>query len=159
MARDTPGLAEEQKRASLLSITERGQVPAGVPIDGCVGKRQRELEFRDRSRNHLKIDGAAAAYGGKDLTEITSVAGYLIQASGDLGADRVVVTLELEAGRFGALRGWDERLSDQQVRFDRAAFKTITLDGQGRGNWRKRSVKAYELSEALDTFILLHASA
>ena len=36
-------------------------------------------------------------------------------------------------------------------------FKTITLDGQGRGTWRKRSVKASELSEALDTFILLHA--
>jgi hypothetical protein len=41
----------------------------------------------------------------------------------------------------------------------RAAFKSITLDGYGRGLWRQRSVKAYELSEALDTFILQHASA
>ena len=48
---------------------------------------------------------------------------------------------------------------EDKRKFFRAAFKTITLDGQGRGNWRKRSVKAYELSEALDTFILLHASA
>jgi hypothetical protein len=44
-------------------------------------------------------------------------------------------------------------------KFFRAAFKTITLDGQGRGTWRKRSVKAYALSDdVLDTFILLHAS-
>ena len=48
---------------------------------------------------------------------------------------------------------------EDKRRFFRAAFKTITLDGQGRGTWRKRSVKAYELSDALDTFILLHASA
>jgi hypothetical protein len=47
---------------------------------------------------------------------------------------------------------------EDKRKFFRAAFKTITLDGHGRGNWRKRSVKAYELSE-VDTFILLHASA
>jgi hypothetical protein len=38
------------------------------------------------------------------------------------------------------------RVEDKR-KFFRAAFKTITLDGQGRGTWRKRSVKAYELSE------------
>jgi hypothetical protein len=32
-------------------------------------------------------------------------------------------------------------------KFFRAAFKSITLDGHGRGVWRKRSVKTYELSE------------
>jgi hypothetical protein len=48
---------------------------------------------------------------------------------------------------------------EDKRKFFRAAFKSITLDGHGRGVWRQRSVKAYELSEALDTFILLHASA
>jgi hypothetical protein len=47
---------------------------------------------------------------------------------------------------------------EDKRKFFRTAFKSITLDGQGRGLWRKRSVKAYELSDALDTFILLHAS-
>ena len=35
---------------------------------------------------------------------------------------------------------------EDKRKFFRAAFETITLDGQGRGTWRKRSVKAYELS-------------
>jgi len=48
---------------------------------------------------------------------------------------------------------------EDKRKFFRAAFKTITLDGLGRGRWRKRSVKGYELSEALNTFILKHASA
>jgi hypothetical protein len=48
---------------------------------------------------------------------------------------------------------------EDKRKFFRAAFKTIRLDEHGRGTWRKRSVKGYELSEALDTFILLHASA
>lgn len=48
---------------------------------------------------------------------------------------------------------------EDKRKFFRAAFKTITLDGYGRGLWRQRSVKSYELSDALDTFILQHASA
>ncbi|MGI9149642.1 MAG: recombinase family protein [Chloroflexota bacterium] len=48
---------------------------------------------------------------------------------------------------------------EDKRKFFRAAFKTITLDGLGRGRWRRRSVKGYELSEALNTFILKHASA
>jgi hypothetical protein len=48
---------------------------------------------------------------------------------------------------------------EDKRKFFRAAFKTITLDGLGRGRWRKRSVKGYELSDALNTFILQHASA
>ncbi|MDQ6670318.1 MAG: recombinase family protein [Chloroflexota bacterium] len=48
---------------------------------------------------------------------------------------------------------------EDKRKFFRAAFKTITLDGHGRGNWRKRWVKDYELSDALATFILKHASA
>ena len=48
---------------------------------------------------------------------------------------------------------------EDKRKFFRAAFKTITLDGHGRGLWRQRSVKSYELSDALDTFILQHASA
>jgi hypothetical protein len=47
---------------------------------------------------------------------------------------------------------------EDKRKFFRAAFKTITLDGLGRGRWRKRSVKGYELSDALNTFILQHAS-
>ncbi len=49
--------------------------------------------------------------------------------------------------------------TEDKRKFFRAAFKSITLDGYGRGLWRRRSVKAYELSDALDTFILQHASA
>jgi hypothetical protein len=49
--------------------------------------------------------------------------------------------------------------TEDKRKFFRAAFKSITLDGHGRGLWRTRSVKAYELSDALDTFILQHASA
>jgi hypothetical protein len=48
--------------------------------------------------------------------------------------------------------------TEDKRKFFRAAFKSITLDGYGRGLWRTRSVKAYELSDALDTFILQHAS-
>jgi hypothetical protein len=48
---------------------------------------------------------------------------------------------------------------EDKQNFFRAAFESITLDGQGRGPWRQRSVKAYELSDAPDAFILLHASA
>ncbi len=44
-------------------------------------------------------------------------------------------------------------------RFFQAAFASITLDGHGRGRWRTRSIKDYELSDALNTFILQHASA
>jgi hypothetical protein len=47
---------------------------------------------------------------------------------------------------------------EDKRKFFKAAFKSITLDGYGRGLWRRRSVKAYELSDALDTFILEHAS-
>jgi hypothetical protein len=49
--------------------------------------------------------------------------------------------------------------TEDRRRFFRAAFRSITLDGYGRGRWRQRSVKGYELSEALNTFILQHASA
>jgi hypothetical protein len=48
---------------------------------------------------------------------------------------------------------------EDKRKFFHAAFKTITLDGHGRGNWRKRWVKDYELSDALAIFILKHASA
>ena len=49
--------------------------------------------------------------------------------------------------------------TEDKRRFFRAAFKSIGLDGHGRGLRRTRSVKTYELSDALDTFILQHASA
>ena len=48
---------------------------------------------------------------------------------------------------------------DDRRRFFQAAFKSITLDGFGRGKWRTRSVKGYELSDPLNTFILQRASA
>ena len=48
---------------------------------------------------------------------------------------------------------------EDKRKFFKAAFKSITLDGYGRGLWRQRSVKAYELSDPLNTFILQHASA
>jgi hypothetical protein len=47
---------------------------------------------------------------------------------------------------------------EDKRKFFKAAFKSITLDGYGRGLWRQRSVKAYELSDPLNTFILQHAS-
>ncbi len=37
--------------------------------------------------------------------------------------------------------------TEDKRKFFRAAFKSITLDGYGRGLWRRRSVKAYELSD------------
>jgi len=49
--------------------------------------------------------------------------------------------------------------TEDKRKFFRAAFKSITLDGYGRGLWRQQSVKAYEPSDALDTFILRRASA
>ena len=48
---------------------------------------------------------------------------------------------------------------EDKRKFFKAAFRSITLDGYGRGLWRQRSVKAYELSDPLNTFILQHASA
>lgn len=47
---------------------------------------------------------------------------------------------------------------EDRGKFFRAAFKSITLDGHGRGTWRKQSLKNYELSDAPYTFILRHAS-
>lgn len=44
-------------------------------------------------------------------------------------------------------------------RFFQAAFKSVTLDGHGRGKWRTRSIKGYELSDPLNTFILRRAWA
>ena len=46
---------------------------------------------------------------------------------------------------------------EDKRKFFKAAFKSITLDGYGRTLWRHRSLKAYELSDALNTFILQHA--
>lgn len=39
------------------------------------------------------------------------------------------------------------------------AFTSITLDGQGRGRWRTRSIAGYELSDSLNTFNVQRASA
>lgn len=52
-----------------------------------------------------------------------------------------------------------QMLVEDRRRFFQAAFKSVTLDGQGRGKWRTRSVKGYELSDPLNTFIVPHASA
>ena len=43
---------------------------------------------------------------------------------------------------------------EDKRKFFKAAFKSITLDGYGPGLWRQRSVKACELSDPLNTFML-----
>jgi hypothetical protein len=43
---------------------------------------------------------------------------------------------------------------DDKRKLFRAAFKSIALDGHGRGLWRPRSVKAYELRILLNTLML-----
>ncbi len=48
---------------------------------------------------------------------------------------------------------------EDRRRFFQAAFKSVTLDGHGRGKWRTRSVKGYDLSDPLNTFILQRAWA
>ena len=44
-------------------------------------------------------------------------------------------------------------------RFFSGAIRSLTLDGKGRGVWRKRWVQSYELTDPLDTFISRRASA
>jgi hypothetical protein len=72
-------------------------------------------------------------------------------------ADGCVVTMPTRALEFGYPPR--TRSVEDKREFFKAAFKSITLDVYGRGLWRQRSVKAYELSDPLNTFILQHASA
>lgn len=44
-------------------------------------------------------------------------------------------------------------------RFFSGAIRSLTLDGKGRGVWRKRWVQSDELTDPLDTFISRRASA
>jgi hypothetical protein len=102
---------------------------------GCTAKVREDQEPPARN-----LQGYRGARQGKEARQRAL---QYVQMARTKGIGTLVLGMPVEAKR----------------KFFRAAFKTITLDGQGRGTWRKRSVKAYALSDdALDTFILLHAS-
>ena len=54
--------AKEQQRAFLLRQRHGRAVAARKPIDWCVGKDQRELEFRNRPAEHREIDRRAGLH-------------------------------------------------------------------------------------------------
>jgi hypothetical protein len=85
------------------------------PVDRRVRIRERELELGDRARELIKSDRGALAHLWEDPPKQPPVLGNSVESPYHLGANRIVVAGEVEAGYLGALRRRDERLRLQQM--------------------------------------------
>jgi hypothetical protein len=116
VARHAPGAAEEQHGAPLLGRAHGVALPAREAVERRVGVGLRELELGEGAAHVLERERRARAHVGERAAEPLAVLGHGVEPPQHLGAQRVVVAGDVEAGGLGALRGRDERLRREQVR-------------------------------------------
>jgi hypothetical protein len=126
----------------LSELSQQEDRLADAIAEGLIEREVAQRKSAKIKAQRLEIYAEIEGLGLGNEQEARARALQYVQMARTEGIGRLILSMPVE----------DKR------KFLKAAFKSTTLDGHGRGLWQQRSVKAYELSDALDTFILQHAS-